>query len=68
MALHSRDEQKVLKAGFTIIREDLTSLVIKYKDKTTPNWHNWESGFRSKAELRRRMDSLLKSFEKIIED
>jgi hypothetical protein len=68
MALHSRDVQKILRAGFTIIREDEWNLKINRKTADQQEWHTWEKGFKSKAELRRRMDSFLNSFEKIIED
>jgi hypothetical protein len=63
----AKDQLKVLRAGFTIIREDIQNLKIKHKIKDLTNWTTYESGFKSKAELRRRMDELLK-LTKIIED
>lgn len=67
MPLHSRDVLKITKAGFTIIRADNENLKIKHKTKNVIDWTTYESGFKSKAELRRRMDDLLK-LTKIIED
>lgn len=67
MPLHSRDVLKIIKAGFTILRADNENLKIKHKTKNVHDWTTYESGFKSKAELRRRMDDLLK-LTKIIED
>lgn len=67
MPLHTRDILKLLKAGFTVIRADNENLKIKHKTKNVIDWTTYESGFKSKAELRRRMDELLK-LTKIIED
>lgn len=67
MPLNSRDVQKILNAGFTIIRADDQSLRIKRKNGERREWHTWEKDFKSKAELRRRMDAYLK-FNTIIED
>lgn len=67
MPLHTRDILKLLKAGFTVIRADNENLKIKHKTKNVTDWTTYESGFNSKAELRRRMDDLLK-LTKIIED
>lgn len=67
MALHSRDVQKILKAGFFIIREDLHNLAIKRKTAEQPDWRIFKNGYTSKAALRRAMDELLIS-SKVIED
>ena len=67
MALHSRDVQKILKAGFFIIREDKEKLAIKRKTADQPDWHILKNGFRSKAAMRRGVDELLVS-SKVIED
>jgi hypothetical protein len=67
MALNSRDVQKILKAGFTIIREDRERLLIKCKTEERNEWYTWEKNFKSKTEMRRRMDSYLK-YDKVIED
>lgn len=67
MALNNRDVQKLLDVGFTIIREDSQNLLIKSKDPDRREWHTWEKNFKSKAEMRRRMDSYLK-YPKVIED
>lgn len=67
MALNSRDVQKILKAGFTIIREDRHRLAIKCKTAKQAEWHTLEKDFVSKAAMRRRMDEMLKDYN-IIED
>ena len=67
MALNSRDVQKILKAGFTIIREDRHRLAIKCKTAKQAEWHTFEKDFPSMAAMRRRMDEILKD-SKIIED
>lgn len=66
MALHSRDVQKLLKAGFFLIREDKNNLTIKRKTADR-DWHILKKDFKSKAALRRDMDELLGS-SKVIED
>ena len=67
MALNSRDVQKILKAGFFIIREDRQRLAIKRKTEKKPEWHTLKKDFPSKAAMRRAMDELLIS-SKVIED
>ncbi|MGC5744404.1 hypothetical protein [Chryseobacterium sp. NFX27] len=67
MALHSRDTLKILKAGFTIIREDNVNLRIKCKTLQNTDWITMEKDFKSKAAVRRKMDELL-SKKNIIED
>ena len=67
MPLHSRDVQKILKAGFFIIREDIQRLAIKRKTAQQPEWHTLKKDFPSKAAMRRAMDELLIS-SKVIED
>lgn len=67
MALSNKDVQKLLDVGFAIIREDQQRFVIKRKTYHRREWHTWEKDFKSKAELRRRMDAHLKC-PKIIED
>lgn len=67
MALQSRDVQKLLKAEFKIIRADDVKLAIKCKTKERPEWHYMEKAFKSKAEMRRRMDAYLR-YDNIIED
>ncbi len=67
MALHSRDVAKLITAGYTIIRADNENLKIKHKNLASKDWSTLEKGFKSKAELRRKMDELLK-ISRIIED
>lgn len=67
MALNSRDVQKILKAGFTIIRGDQHRIAIKCKTLKQPEWHTFKNGFPSKAAMRREMDSLL-TISTVIED
>lgn len=57
----AKDQTKLLKAGFTIIRADEHQLLIKFKDKNHLNWNLLSNGAKSKAELRRRMDTFLQS-------
>jgi hypothetical protein len=57
----AKDQLKLLKAGFTIIRADENQLLIKFKDKNHLNWNLLSNGAKSKAELRRRMDTFLQS-------
>ncbi len=67
MALNSRDVQKILKAGFIIIREDQHRLAIKQKTPQQAEWHTLKKDFPSKAAMRRAMDELL-IISKVIED
>lgn len=61
MPLTNNDAQKLIKAGFTIIRADYQRLVIKYKGKGQCEWKDLEKGFLSRAGLERRMKELLKN-------
>ncbi len=63
----AKDQLKVIRAGFTIIRSDEHNLLIKFKDKHHSNWNVLSQGFKSKAELNRRMNDLLTDI-KTIED
>lgn len=67
MPLHSRDVLKLLKSGFIIIRADNVNLRIKCKTKDNTEWRVFFNGFKTKAELRRKMDEMLK-MQSIIED
>lgn len=67
MPLHTRDVQKLIAKGFSIIRADDQNLKIKHKSLVKKDWTTLEKDFKSKAELRRRMDWLLKSTN-VIED
>lgn len=63
----SKDQLKVIRAGFTIIRADLHNLLIKKKDKDHLHWVTLKNGYSSKAQLQRAMTALLND-PKIIED
>lgn len=63
----SKDQLKLLKAGFTIIRSDEHNLLIKFKDNEHLNWTVLKNGFVSKAALKREMEKLL-NMNLIIED
>ena len=69
--MNGRDQQKLINAGFTIIRkEDFNlngSLRIKTKGNGSHEWRTLEKGFATKAALERRMKKLLED-EKTIED
>ena len=59
MAINLRDTQKLLNAGFTILREDRERIAIKCKNKNNREWHTFDKGFTSKAAMRRAMNVLL---------
>jgi len=66
--MNAKDQQKVLEAGFTIIRADFTNLRIKEKTiHSIDGWCTFEKGFASKAAVIRRMKALLTDSQ-IIED
>ena len=65
--MNARDQQKILAAGFTIIRADEANLKIKAKTLERPEWHTYEKGFKSKAELNRRIQQLRDRWN-IVED
>ena len=67
MAINLRDTQKLLNAGFTILREDRERIAIKCKTAKQPEWHTLKKDFASKAAMRRAMDVLLKK-SNFIED
>ena len=56
-----KDQIKVMKAGFVIIREDKDNLLIKAKSIANTNWHTYLSGFKSYAELTRNKKFLLEA-------
>ena len=54
------DQQKVIDAGFRIIRSDLHRLVIKLKSsENSCGYKDLEKGFTSRTALNRRMIELL---------
>lgn len=55
-----KDQQKLLRAGFTLIRSDQHNLRIKFRGSPDNDWRTLENGFKSKAALKRKMDELLK--------
>lgn len=67
--MDATNQQKLLNAGFTIIRADEANLKIKCKTSGQREWHNIPNDPiyftplqyppKSKASLRRAMDSLL---------
>jgi hypothetical protein len=59
MPLHQRDQLKLIRAGFTIIRADYQNLLIKHKTYGVLHWKTLKSGFASKAALDREMNQLL---------
>ena len=67
MAINLRDTQKLLQAGFTILREDRNRTAIKCKTAKQPEWHTLNKDFASKAAMRREMDKLL-TLSTVIED
>lgn len=67
MPLTSKDQLKLIRAGFTIIRRDYQRLAIKHKTKDVLHWKTLRGGFQSKAALDREMKELLE-VSSIIED
>lgn len=65
--MNQKDQLKIIKAGFTIIRKEESALKIKYKDRENHDWKTLLSGFASKAALQREVDNLLLS-PKTVED
>jgi len=66
--MNAKDHFKLIKAGFTIIRKEVTHIVsheydrkIKAKDANQTEWHTLEKGFKTTAELDRKMKDLLKN-------
>lgn len=55
----AKDQYKLLRKGFSIIRADEQKLKIKYKSAIAPEWHYVEDACKNKTELRRRMEELL---------
>ena len=62
----AKDQIKLIKKGFTIIRADMFRLEIKYKSDSH-SWKILEKGFTSKAAVERRMKELLEN-QSFIED
>lgn len=58
--MNATDQLKVLKAGFTIIRAEMNTLKIKFKDRNNHDWKTLESGFSSKAALIRKKKEFLR--------
>lgn len=56
----AKDQVKVMRAGFTIIRADEHHLQLKFKDKNNLNWKVLRSDFTSKAALLREKKEFLK--------
>ena len=63
----AKDQLKLLKAGFTIIRKEETAMKIKFKTKEYREWRTLSGGYTSKASLQKEMDRLLESSD-IVED
>lgn len=65
--MNAKDQLKLQKAGYVIIRADWQALTIKAKDKSHLHWYVLHKGFASKAALQRKMNDLL-TISTIIED
>ena len=63
----AKDQLKLIKAGYFIIRKDEINLTIKAKVIGQEEWHILHKGFKSKAELQREVDHLL-TYNMIVED
>jgi hypothetical protein len=58
--MNAKDQLKVIKAGFTILRVDWEKLQIKYKDSDHQEWCYYEHKYPSKASLKRDLTFLLR--------
>ncbi len=69
--MNATDQQKLVAAGFTIIRKEdhvgVKLMRIKTKSNGGHEWKTLEKGFPTKAALQRRMNELLKD-RMVIED
>lgn len=69
--MNATDQQKLVNAGFTIIRKEDFNLNgqmrIKTKGAGSHEWRTLEKGFPTKAALDRRMKELLQD-QKTVED
>ena len=65
--MNAKDQVKVLNAGFTIIRMEVSTLRIKAKTKIKRDWHTLRKDFPSEAAMKRYMKELLEN-RYIIED
>lgn len=62
-------QQKVMNAGFTIIRaDDQPSFRIKYKNKQVREWKTLEKDFKSVSARDKKIKDLLSSSQFIIQD
>lgn len=60
--MNTKDQNKLLAAGYTLIRKDDTPTIrIKTKSAENLEWQTLEKDFKSKASRDRRMDELLES-------
>ena len=64
--MNAKDQLKVTRSGFRIIRADYENMRIKHKTGEQ-DWSTLEKDFKSKASLQRRMKEWLEN-ELIIED
>ena len=60
--MNTKDQIKLLKAGYLILRKDDTPTIrIKVKKYNTNEWQTFEKDFKTKAMRDRRMQELLQS-------
>jgi len=64
--MNNRDHNKLMQAGFTIIRADSSSMTVKEKT-AGHSWKKLRGPFETKAALKKEMEMLLK-FNLIVED
>ena len=62
-----KDQTKLLRHGFMIIRGDLHKMCIKVKTANYPEWRIYEKDFNTKRALFDRMEELLEN-EMIVEE
>ncbi len=64
--MNAKDQMKIIKAGFTIIREDEINLRIK-KKVDSHAWATFKSGFKNITAMRKEMKQLLQ-LNNVVED
>jgi hypothetical protein len=55
----AKDQLKVIRNGFTIIRKDEVNLRLKFKNTLAPEWRNTEIKYSSKRALKDHVKELL---------
>jgi hypothetical protein len=65
--MKAKDQLKLLRKGFKILREDKSNMGIKFKTLEFQEWRMLQKGFPSYAALRREMNRQLES-DNVVEE